>query len=271
MSLTKVLASSTIFSSNLSLFGSTELGSLAKQTLKLFNKEDNLTVLDIGGCEGEESIRYSRIFPNSNIFTFEPLPKNQELVIENIKKYDANNVKLIPYAISDKAGISHFYVSSGHPENQSSDLDWDFGNKSSSLLPPVSSNNHKWLKFDEKIDVPTITLHSFLIDNLIEEVDFIHMDVQGAELKVLLGAQDFIKNIKAVWLEVSDLEIYKSQPLRKDVERFMKSHGFYLVKSEMQGNFGDQFYLNKKYFKTFSLFYKLIHIHVKKTVKQNTI
>jgi FkbM family methyltransferase len=238
---------------------------LKKDLFKIFNPEAELTIFDIGGCEGEEAIRYSRIFPNASIFSFEPLPKNQELVLENIKKYEATNVKLVPFAISDEVGISQFYISSGHPENQSSDLDWDFGNKSSSLLPPVSQNNHKWLKFNEKIDVPTITLHTFLIENKINEVDFIHMDVQGAELKVLLGAKHFINNIKAVWLEVSDLEIYKNQPLRKGVERFMKSNGFYLVKSEMQGNFGDQFYLNKRYFKTISLFFNLIHFHVKKT------
>lgn len=244
---------------------------LKKDLFKIFNPEAALTILDIGGCEGEESIRYSRIFPKATIFSFEPLPKNQEFVLENIKKYEATNVRLVPFAISDEAGTSQFYVSSGHPENQASDLDWDFGNKSSSLLPPDSRNNHEWLKFNEKIDVPTITLHSFLIDNEIEEVDFIHMDVQGAELKVLLGAKDFINKIKAIWLEVSDLEIYEKQPLRSDVERFMKSNGFYLVKSDMQGNFGDQFYLNKNYFKTISLFFKLIQFHIKKTNEENTI
>ncbi len=236
---------------------------LKKDLFKIFNADEALTILDIGGCEGEESIRYSRIFPNASIFSFEPLPMNQELVIENIKKYEATNVKLVPYAISDEAGISQFYVSSGHPENQSSDLDWDFGNKSSSLLPPDTRNNHEWLKFNQKIDVPTITLHSFLIENQINEVDFIHMDVQGAELKVLLGAKDFIKNIKSVWLEVSDLEIYKNQPLRTDVERFMKLKGFYLVKSEMQGDFGDQFYLNKKYFNLISLFFMSLQFSYK--------
>jgi FkbM family methyltransferase len=238
---------------------------LKKDLLKLFDRDDKLKILDIGGCEGEESIRYSRIFPDSIIFTFEPLPKNQKLIIENIEKYEVGNVKLIPFAVSDKAVISQLYVSCGHPKNQPSNLDWDFGNKSSSLLSPESKNNHDWLNFDKKINVQTITLESFLIENKIDEVDFIHMDVQGAELKVLLGAKEFIKNIKAVWLEVSDLEMYKNQPLRADIERFMDSNGFYLIKSVIDGQFGDQFYLNKNYFKTFSMFYRLIQFHKRKT------
>jgi len=229
---------------------------LKKDLLKLFKKNDKLTILDIGGCEGEESIRYSRIFPFSSIYVFEPLPENQKLIEDNIIKYKAENIELVPVAVSDEEGFSQFYVSSGHPENQPKDLDWDFGNKSSSLLSPENTQ-HKWLNFNDTIAVNTITLSSFLINNSITIIDFVHMDVQGAELKVLEGAKEYIKNIKAIWLEVADVELYNSQPLRKDIEEFMYSNGFYLVKSEIEGQVGDQFYLNKKYFKIFSFFSKM--------------
>ena len=43
----------------------------------------------------------------------------------------------------------------------------------------------------------------------------------------------------------------------------MTKNGFYLVKSEMEGQVGNQFYLNKKYFETFSFFNKKIQIHKK--------
>ncbi|TRX20908.1 FkbM family methyltransferase [Flavobacterium franklandianum] len=236
---------------------------LKKDLLKLFKKNDKLTILDIGGCEGEESIRYSRIFPFSSIYVFEPLPDNQKLVAENIIKYKVENVALIPFAVSDEEGISQFYVSSGHPENQPKDLDWDFGNKSSSLLTP-EFNPHKWLNFNDTINVKTITLNSFLANNKINNVDFIHMDVQGAELKVLTGANDFIKETKAIWLEVADIELYKNQPLRKDIENFMDSNGFNLVKSEIDCQVGDQFYLNKKYYKIISLFNRRLQFYLKK-------
>lgn len=237
---------------------------LKKDLLKLFKKNDKLTILDIGGCEGEESIRYSRIFPDSSIYIFEPLPENHKLVEENIIKYKAKNVSLVPFAVSDEEGFFQFYVSSGHPENQPKDLDWDFGNKSSSLLPP-EINPHKWLNFNDTINVKTITLNSFLANNKINIVDFIHIDVQGAELKVLIGARDFLKKTISIWLEVADIELYKNQPLRKDIENFMNSNGFCLIKSKFEGKVGDQFYLNKKYFKTFSFFNRRIQLHIKKS------
>jgi len=227
---------------------------LKSKLLRLFKSSNNLTILDIGACEGEESIRYSRIFPNSKIYAFEPLPSNQKLIKEHIKKYDVDNVELVPFAVSNKKGASHFYVSSGHPKEQTNDLDWDFGNKSSSLLKPNINNNPDWLDFNKKIDVETITLNDFIIDRQLKEIDFIHMDVQGAELKVLNGARDHLKNMKAIWLEVSNVELYKNQPLTSDVEIFMKSKGFTMIKSVFEGNFGDQFYVNKRYYKTFSLF-----------------
>lgn len=237
--------------------------SLKKDLLKLFKKNDKLIVLDIGSCEGEESIRYSRIFPFSYIYAFEPLPKNQIHIEENIIKYKVQNIKLIPFAVSDEDGESEFNVSSGHPQNFSNDLDWDFGNKSSSLLPPDITNNPSWLSFEKKIKVKIITLASFLKENKINEVDFIHMDVQGAELKVLKGSKEHIKTIKAIWLEVADVELYKNQPLRVDIETFMKSNGFDLIKSEFEGKVGDQLYLNKDYFKTLSFLKKRFQFYFK--------
>jgi FkbM family methyltransferase len=237
---------------------------LKKDLLKLFKTDDKLIILDIGGCEGEESIRYSRIFPFSSIHIFEPLPENQKLIADNLEKYKVKNVKLIPLAVSDNDGISKFNVSSGHPDHESNELDWNFGNKSSSLLSPEKENNQKWLLFDKQIKVNTITLDSFFVESKIDKVDFIHMDVQGAELKVLIGTKEWIKKIKAIWLEVADVELYKDQPLRVDIENFMKTNGFYLFKSQIEGQVGDQFYLNKNYFKTFSIFSKSIHFHIKK-------
>lgn len=236
---------------------------IKKDLLRFFKPDDKITILDIGGCEGEESIRYSRIFPLASIYVFEPLPKNQKLVLDNIKKYQPNNIELVPMAASDEDGSTQFFVSSGHPD-PNAEYDWDFGNKSSSLLAPQENKNPSWLQFNEKIEVQTITLDTFLTDNRIDQIDFVHMDVQGAELKVLSGAKGFVNNIKAIWLEVADVELYKGQPLRTDVEVFMNANGFYLVKSEMHGSSGDQFYLNVKYFKTFSFMNNRIQFHIKK-------
>lgn len=234
---------------------------LKEELLKLFKIEDDLIILDIGGCEGEESIRYNRLFPNAEIYIFEPLPSNLKLIEKNFIRYKRENIKLLPVALSDKDGQADFYVSSGHPDDQKKEFDWDFGNKSSSLLEPESNISiNKWLEFNNIIQVPTMTINTFVEQNKIDKIDFIHMDVQGAELKVLLGAKEHLKKIKAVWLEVADISIYKNQVLRKEIECFMKLNGFSLIKTEMEGFTGDQFYVKKNKISLssfFSSFFKL--------------
>ncbi len=224
-----------------------------KELLRLFQKNSKLLILDIGGCEGEESIRYSKLFPFSAIFIFEPIPANQNLILENLKKFNIKNVQLIPAAVSNTSTVEYMYVSSGQPKIKEN-LDWDFGNKSSSLLVPHKDNNPKWLEFNEKIKVRTITLDKFLREKRFKIIDFIHLDVQGAEIKVLIGAENFLNSTKAIWMEVANKELYKNQPLRTDVEKFMLSKGFCLIKSKLLNEVGDQLYINKKYFKVFSLF-----------------
>ena len=230
---------------------------LKKDLLRLFDSSKEINILDIGGCEGEESLRYSRIFPYSKIFVFEPLPNNQEIIVQNIKQYNAKAIELVPKAVSDFDGITDFYVSSGQPETNEK-FDWDFGNKSSSLLPPNMNKNHEWLVFRDKIQVETLTLQKFFVEKGITKVDFVHMDVQGAELKVLEGSQDSIKFIKAIWLEVADVEFYENQPLRREVEKFMKANRFNLVKSKMIGSVGDQLYLNQRFFSSFFIVRKFL-------------
>lgn len=212
-------------------------------------KEERVVFFDIGACEGESSIRYARLFPNAVIYTFEPLPSNFELVLSNIKHYKINSIHPVQLCLSDSAGETTFYVSSGKPDH-AEDENWDYGNKSSSLLAPEKTKElHSWLKFENAITVQTSTLQQFCTENDIDHIDFIHMDVQGAELMVLKGAKDFIQHINMVWLEVEAVELYKGQPLKRDVEDFMKTNGFVKLEDTVYTTAGDQFWARKDYIK----------------------
>ncbi|MBR8838293.1 MAG: FkbM family methyltransferase [Stigonema ocellatum SAG 48.90 = DSM 106950] len=231
-----------------------------ERELKLFfSSEQKLVILDIGSCEGEDSIKYSRIFPLARIYAVEPLPNNFPILLANLEKYGVTNVKALPIALSDEVGKASFYVSSGHPEHLRNTSDWDYGNKSSSLLPPDETEKYyPWLKFNEVITVDTDTLENVCREHGITTIDFIHMDVQGAELKVLHGAGSLIKDIKAIWLEVEAVSLYKEQPLKRDIEGFMARNNFEKIKDTVNNVSGDQFYINKNYLQNF------LHVSEKK-------
>lgn len=216
-----------------------------KRLNKYLARDDELIIFEIGSCEGEDSIRLKKAYPNSTIYTFEPLPKNVKKIKSNFKRYGISTQHVYPLALSDKDGVSSFFVSSGHPPGKPNTTAWDYGNKSSSLLPPKKHKNiHEWVKFNQQIDVPTMRLDTFCAKHGIEKIDFIYLDVQGAELMVLQGAGEMIKKVGAIWMEVEAVELYAKQPLKKDVEEFMKRHGFKLLMDTVNRVSGDQLYVN---------------------------
>ncbi len=232
--------------------------SIIERELKIiFKRKLPSIIFDIGACEGEDSVKYSRLFPKSKIFSFEPLPDNIELIKQNVSKYGIENVSLHNLALSSENGTADFFVSDGRPEN-AIESDWNYGNKSSSLLAP---KNHtvlaSFINFEKRINVETVTLKSFCSKNNLNQIDFVHLDVQGAELMVLEGAADFISSIKLIWLEVSRLDIYQGQPLANDISRFMKQNNFILFKNSLTGIQGDQLYISKSFFSSHTiLFFK---------------
>jgi FkbM family methyltransferase len=233
---------------------------IKKELQMIFAKQEPSVIFDIGACEGEDSIRYSILFKNSVIYSFEPLPDNFNKCLINFSKIDNRNIKVFQLALSNSNGVAKFHISSGNPEGMKSS-DWNYGNKSSSLYPPDPTyTKFGWLKFDQTIDIPTKTIESFCMEQSIPQIDFIHMDVQGAELDVLKGAGNKLGVIKAIWLEVENVSMYKGQPLKKDIENFMKKSNFFKIIDTAREDFGDQLYLNSAYFSQYKPFIVQIRI-----------
>ena len=92
----------------------------------------------------------------------------------------------------------------------------------------------------------TDTVFNFCKAKGLSAIDFIHLDVQGAELMVLKGAGDLIDHVKLIWLEIEAIQLYKGQPLTNDIESFMHDHSFVLVKDTVGDVSGDRLYANSK-------------------------
>lgn len=213
----------------------------------MFKRRDPITIFDIGACEGEDSIRYARLFPKASIFAFEPMPVNIDRMRPLLRKYRVDGqVRPFNVALSDSSGVSQFHPSFGHPEGIEETPDWDYGNKSGSLLAPGSvTEHHPWLKFGDAIDVETVRLDAFCKTNGVLAIDFVHIDVQGAELAVLRGAGAMLAKIRAIWMEVEAVPLYKGQPLAGEVEAFMLGNGFTKYRDDLAGISGDQLYVRQ--------------------------
>ncbi len=76
--------------------------------------------------------------------------------------------------------------------------------------------------------VHTTTLDSVAIAERLQP-DYIKVDVQGAELDVLIGSQSIISGVKVVELEVEFNPQYLNQPLFPQIDLLLRTHGFMLL------------------------------------------
>lgn len=222
-----------------------------KVILQLYQNKPELVLFDIGACEGLSSIRYLQLFKNATSYAFEPVPDNFSKLLKNKEKFNAQNLHPFQLGLSFEKGNATFYVSSGKPPNKEipDDQSSSFGNKSSSLYKPGKTKEiHPWLKFNDTITIETETLKNFCKTHEIKTIDFIHMDVQGAELIVLEGAENMISNINAIWLEVEKVPLYENQALKPQIETFLLSNNFICVINKVNNIAGDQFWIKKSFF-----------------------
>src|SRR5688572_15397085 len=91
--------------------------SLKVELKLLFKQQAPKVIFEIGACEGEDTIKYSRLFPSAHIFSFEPLPRNVVLIQDNISKYRIVNASIHPIALSSSEGKANLHVSSGRPSD----------------------------------------------------------------------------------------------------------------------------------------------------------
>lgn len=80
----------------------------------------------------------------------------------------------------------------------------------------------------------TVRIHAVTLDDLysagtVPDLDFIKVDVQGAELDILQGGRRLIsERVMGIEVEVEFAPMYTGQPLFRDVDRHLAAEGFQL-------------------------------------------
>jgi FkbM family methyltransferase len=82
---------------------------------------------------------------------------------------------------------------------------------------------------DFEVEIETTTLDDFCADENIENIDFLQIDVQGADLDVLQGAVNLLsRSVLGIQIEVEFSPLYKDQPLFRDVDKYLDKYNFSL-------------------------------------------
>ena len=76
----------------------------------------------------------------------------------------------------------------------------------------------------EKGEIESTNLDSLYKKNIVENLDFIKIDTQGAELEILKGGLNLLnERILGIQVETEFKPIYRSQPLFADVDSFIRN------------------------------------------------
>jgi len=189
----------------------------------IFTAHPPRTIVEVGAADGQDTVEYAKHFPAAQIHAFEPMPDNVDLLVANTSAEP--RIFVHPVALGTEAGLHEFYTSGGAAPGWSGHVGQDGWPYSGSLRAPQDHlQHHPWCTF-KKTCVLVCRFDDF---DTIEHVDYVHMDVQGAELDVLRGGTKLL-SARAIWLEVANVPLYAGQPLRADVVRFMESVGYRLL------------------------------------------
>jgi FkbM family methyltransferase len=134
-------------------------------------------VIDVGSNIGYWLLlAANRIGSSGRILGFEPVPGSREILQRNIQRSGISNVELSPWAIGAENGAAQFYES--QVPNWGSLVKHDD-------LSPIRSLPVEVKKLDEAVS-PSAGFRPSML----------RMDVEGAELMVLEGAQNLLKEYK---------------------------------------------------------------------------
>jgi len=127
-------------------------------------------VFDIGAYVGDTALWFSKaVGPQGKVYAFEPEPGNFEKLKANLERNNVTNVIPLQLALSENEGEMQVASAGG-----------------SSIMTQARTGT----------SVKVTTIDKFVGANKLPRVDFIKMDVEGHELKVLEGAHETIKTFK---------------------------------------------------------------------------
>ena len=173
---------------------------------RIFNPKEDQTVLDIGAHIGLYTLRAARaVGPNGKVIAVECDPSNFNILKRNISLNRLNNVILVDCALSDTDGYMNVYLS------------WD------PLLTTTDVKRYKPRRIRRCASIRSMTVDTLLEQLGIHKIDWMKVDVEGAEMRVLRGAVRTIEKSKDLKLIV---EI--SEENLKEVLEYLQKFGFSL-------------------------------------------
>jgi FkbM family methyltransferase len=165
--------------------------------IKLFRPKEGDIVVDVGAHIGRYAIIASKMVGSQGkVIAIEAHPANYDILKKNIELNKLNNVIALNYAVHSKETMVKLYEP-GQEEGLT-------------IYNTIMIDRTLTSKNPKYIEVKANTLDSLLVENGINQVNWIKIDVEGAEYEVLKGANEILSSNRclSVLVEVHGRDTY---------------------------------------------------------------
>jgi len=186
-----------------------------------------MIVFDIGAHHGNSGWKKLNMMTRDSpgltikdkVFAFEPVPWLVDRFLRVFERGAPDNYIVIPKAVSLKPGVRDFYIAR-HRLGCSSLYEFD-----NNVTSTWDSKHFNTLK---KIKVDTIRLDTYIENNSIKKIDYLHCDAQGGDLDVLRSLGNKINIVKHGVVEGHhrDKPLYKNNNSIDSIVEFLENSGF---------------------------------------------
>lgn len=178
---------------------------------------EGMNVIDIGANIGAITLQMAKkISKSGNVFSFEPSPYNFKQANKNISLNNFSNIKLINQGLGNKKETAFLY--NVNPNNRGM----------LRLLPEDDQS-----KSYEKEEVEIDTLDSNMQKFSIAKPDFIKIDVEGFEYKVLQGAHETLSKFKPIlFIELVDNNLREQKSNAKELIQYLKLLNYKIINAQ---------------------------------------
>lgn len=193
----------------------------------------SLAVLDVGTNRGQFVGDLAARFTVTRAWLVEP---QQRLADELARRFPPPRFSVHRFVLTDRPGVADLRINRG--------LD-----PTASVLPikaGMPELSHLTLGEQETETVPADTLDGFSARAGVGRLDLLKIDTQGTELQILRGGPQTLARTRAVWVELSLVQLYDGACLIHEVVQHLHSCGLYLrgVSPEFHGPAGELLQVN---------------------------
>ena len=171
------------------------------------------TVLDLGANIGTTALLFSeKVGSEGHVFAFEPIV--YDLCRKNLETNNINNVTVIPKGVADRTGETEFEVTDFCIDSRISEQ----GEHSIDAAKPVQKTQRKTAQL--------VRLDDWFEQEKISRIDYIKVDIEGAEESALLGAKKLIQTFRPQWSISSYHQDFTNSPQHPKLVRLLRKFGY---------------------------------------------